>query len=391
MKRMKFCGVALFLTAVVASANAKEVSDQEAATNAIITSGRMSSGAVSGYTASLAKIDGSGFFLSDSGEIVKPGVHSVQVGACHLSAGCVEATVSCNTIAGHIYAANQTSCVDLGVSVAASRYFKLQDEKKAQERIAADNAKYKEYKQALLSPQSVDVLKEMNRALESKQGGFKDDPDGLLDKVKAQLQPYLEAEKKKQIEADAEKARLQAKIAQDAAIAEQKRQKEDAERKEADAKKLALFRKAVNDGDDTSCGLVIERKGKLAKIQIKTSNTEQWVKIEELYPVGQECQFTAKLPTVVSNGLGLGKQICQDVQTSYTFGYRSYTESVRITGFVENTSGNKVQLRIASMVSTSGSHSRSKGQNLDRINGDVVLTTGAVIWDDAAKWSTCSN
>lgn len=75
---------------------------------------------------------------------------------------------------------------------------------------------------------------------------------------------------------------------------DQSADKEEVARKANEQQQIASFRKALAEGDDTSCGLVIEKKAKLVKIQIKTSNNEQWVKLDDIYPAGQSCSIDHK-------------------------------------------------------------------------------------------------
>jgi hypothetical protein len=56
-------------------------------------------------------------------------------------------------------------------------------------------------------------------------------------------------------------------------------------------------------------------------------------------------------------------------------------QQATITGFTENTSGSKIQLRISGM--------QVNGENLDRIDGDVVYQNGGVVWDEASNWRLC--
>jgi TPR repeat protein len=50
------------------------------------------------------------------------------------------------------------------------------------------------------------------------------------------------------------------------------------------------FRKALKTGDESHCGLVIEVKPPIAKVQ--TMVGEMWLKVEQLFPRGGEsCKF----------------------------------------------------------------------------------------------------
>lgn len=54
----------------------------------------------------------------------------------------------------------------------------------------------------------------------------------------------------------------------------------------------------------------------------------------------------------------------------------------KVTGFTENSSGRKIQIRISGM--------QANGESMERIDGDVVLENGAVIWDDSMSWAVCN-
>jgi hypothetical protein len=69
-------------------------------------------------------------------------------------------------------------------------------------------------------------------------------------------------------------------------------------------RQLASFRNSLAEGDHTNCGLVIEKKAKLAKIQIKASNTELWMKLDDLYPVGRQYQCSADTSAINSGKSG---------------------------------------------------------------------------------------
>lgn len=160
---------------------------------------------------------------------------------------------------------------------------------------------------------------------------------------------------------------------------------------DAERQQFSLFRKSLKEGDETSCGLVIEKKGKLAKVQLATSNVEKWMRVEDLFPTGHSCsddEHSVVTHNVVSH-TSIGQKVCKTIQITRDYAFKRYAELVNLTGFVENTSGQKVQIRISGMVSN-GSEITPQGTNLDRINGDVILENGSIIWDDAAAWSSCN-
>jgi hypothetical protein len=53
-----------------------------------------------------------------------------------------------------------------------------------------------------------------------------------------------------------------------------------------------------------------------------------------------------------------------------------------ITAFTENSAGTRIQLRISGM--------QVDGQNLDRIDGDIVYENGSVVWEEASNWQLCN-
>ncbi len=53
----------------------------------------------------------------------------------------------------------------------------------------------------------------------------------------------------------------------------------------------------------------------------------------------------------------------------------------KITGFTEKLVGSKIQVRISGI--------QANKENLDRINGDVILEKGAIIWEEATNWGLC--
>lgn len=94
----------------------------------------------------------------------------------------------------------------------------------------------------------------------------------------------------------------------------------------------------------------------------------------------------AELPN--NSVFSVGQAVCKNIQMTKKWAGNNYDEDVKVTGFVENLSNGKVQIRISGMVSN-GSGITKKGTNVDRINGDVVFENGSVIWDNAANWGSC--
>ena len=75
-----------------------------------------------------------------------------------------------------------------------------------------------------------------------------------------------------------------------AAEAEVIRKKQAAEAEIIRNKQVASFRKTIKSGDDTHCGLAIEVKKPIVKVQ--TMAGEKWLKLTQIYPAGvASCQF----------------------------------------------------------------------------------------------------
>lgn len=353
-------------------ANAATLSDEEATKKAVIKTGP---GLI------LSKIDKGGFWLNSSGEVVEPGRHVVTV---ENDTG-YRFYVICETRGGYIYEAKESTCYDLGPSKEAARQFEKEDKVREEERAKRDAINYQKLKEALQTQLPLSTLQLWDLSFERKSGIFKEDPDNLLAKLNLQLQPYREEEKKRQQAEEAERARIQTLRDQETAAAEKKRQQEEDLRRQNELKQLAKFRKNLSDGDETSCGLVIEKKPKVVKIQPK-NGAEQWIKLEDVYPAGGRCDAGG---SSTQASTAIGQLVCTNISTTGKFGGNTYDENIRVQAFVESASGSKYQVRISGMVSE-GSRYRSRGTNVDRINGDVVYTNGAVLWDQASNWRSCN-
>lgn len=91
----------------------------------------------------------------------------------------------------------------------------------------------------------------------------------------------------------------------------------------------------------------------------------------------------------------VGQKICRIYSgtTFQTVSYGSTTARVneknrtfKISGFTENTSKNKLQIRIGGIMAFEGS---APVGNIDKLEGDIILQNGSVIWDDAGNWNPC--
>lgn len=65
----------------------------------------------------------------------------------------------------------------------------------------------------------------------------------------------------------------------------------------------------------------------------------------------------------------------------------SVSQTFYITGFTEQVAGEKIQLRIAGIRKIEG----DRMVNVDKIDGDTVLQTNNVIWDDPIIWRPCDS
>lgn len=91
----------------------------------------------------------------------------------------------------------------------------------------------------------------------------------------------------------------------------------------------------------------------------------------------------------------IGQKICRIYSgtTFQTVSYGSTTARVneknrtfKISGFTENTSKNKLQIRIGGIMAFEG---YAPVGNIDKLEGDIILQNGSVIWDEAGNWNPC--
>jgi len=388
-------GLAIYSSGVFS----EPLSDEETAKQSVIKAGNFGL-----FTGQIRRIGNKDISIYDENSEVTlpPGNYDVMIGRFPLSN---VAWVKCNTVAGHAYKANEDSCVDLGLSDASVRVAEAEKKRYEEER----QAKYAEYKVLLLTPQSFQKLKEMNSYFSTSYGIFKEDPDKLRPLLESQLKPHYEEEKKNQLAYEAEQARLQVKVDEANAKYEKRMQQEEAARKQNELKQLAAFRKSLAEGDSTSCGLVIEKKAKLVKIQPK-SGSEQWVKMDEVFPPSQSCN------SIASSAFSVGQMVCKTVTgvtlsiptNTYVYGSRHYQENKgknEVIGNVESTSGENMQVRISGItfVSTeftprnyTGTHAREGyvlRQSVDSMSvvGGSELRVGQVSWDKTSNgWAACN-
>lgn len=385
--------------AVAGIANSATLTDEEAAQLAITKAGKIGL-----FTGQIRRLNNKeiSIYEENSEVAVSPGRIEVVIGRFPLSN---TAFVTCNAVAGHAYKANEDSCEDLGLSEAAARFAETEKKKFDQER----QTKYVEFTVLLQKPQSFEKLKEINHYFLTSTGIFKEDPEKLRDQVEAQLKPFYEEEKRKKLALEAEQVKLKAIRDKEAAEIEKQRQQAEEARKLNELKHLATFRKSLAEGDSTSCGLVIEKKAKLVKIQPK-SGAEQWVKIEEVFPSSQPCS------TEVASAYKVGQMICKSfsgvtlsIPTEYiVVGSRHYQENKGkndVIGYVESTSGDNLQIRVSAItfVNTEINPSSYTGTDARRgivlrksvdsmsVYGGSELKVGQITWDKTSNgWAACN-
>lgn len=152
------------------------------------------------------------------------------------------------------------------------------------------------------------------------------------------------------------------------------------------------------------CHWIIIRTPNLLDIvkQTRQNSEKELVKIDEKRKKSEEEYSTRRKLELEQRAIRIkeeqllvktiGQKICrtEEITQRKTMGYfrgdpiyekSSSKAQAMITAFTENSSGSKIQIRISGMV--------SNGSNLDRVDGDVVLQNGAVVWDEAANWRLC--
>lgn len=162
--------------------------------------------------------------------------------------------------------------------------------------------------------------------------------------------------------------------------------------------RVAAFRKSLQTGDESNCGLVIEVKRPIAKIQ--TASGERWLKVEQLYPHGsQSCeQVATSTPSTSpdSNRL-VGTRVCRVVvgvknQATgrgfcgpiCTIGLSSCSGHIAVSGVVERMVGEKIQIRI------SNSHVKERPECYAPIQTEEGATEkNSIIWDQTSNWFGC--
>ena len=113
-----------------------------------------------------------------------------------------------------------------------------------------------------------------------------DDPDGLVTKAESSFGARVEQER-----IESERRVLEAELARQRQEREAERAQQERSRRDEQAReRAAQFRQSLQPGDQSHCGLVIEVKKPLVKLQ--TMIGEYWMRIEQVYPAGNhDCRF----------------------------------------------------------------------------------------------------
>ncbi len=131
-----------------------------------------------------------------------------------------------------------------------------------------------------------------------------------------------------------------------------------------------LLQKQRNAEQQRQIAASAEEKRQLALAEAARERTKRELPLVKT--VGQKICRTIGITQRQAVGQYLGKTVYTD----------PVSVQARVTGFTENVSGDKIQLRIAGM--------QAGNENLDRIDGDVMYQTGGVIWDNASNWGLCN-
>lgn len=86
----------------------------------------------------------------------------------------------------------------------------------------------------------------------------------------------------------------------------------------------------------------------------------------------------------------IGQKICKTIDGTEQGPLGAvYEQQFLLTAFTENAVGSKVQLRIAGIKRRDTSRIIGGSNNVDYLNGDIVLRPNSVIWDDPSLWHPC--
>lgn len=206
------------------------------------------------------------------------------------------------------------------------------------------------------------------------------DPEGLVPKARQRL----------------------AKLEQDDARRKKEGEMKLAEAAAAREREMAGWRKALKVGDDSSCGLIIEVRPPIAKVQLLSG--ERWLKINDLSRAGRgECvmddrtanQITTKGGQAAqAQGLAPGTRVSRlftgivdRVTKRGACGHMASPSrtgcsgNVAVTGTIEQSSGERIQIRV-----TRSAVLENELLPVDFTAQMGEITAGSIIWDLAKNW-----
>ncbi len=168
-----------------------------------------------------------------------------------------------------------------------------------------------------------------------------------------------------------------------------------------DAAHLNAWQKTLKTGDESNCGLVIEVKRPIAKIQ--TASGERWLKVEQLYPHGtQACGQDEGGARDASHDSSLlvGTRVCKvftgirDLISGDGFcgphannikrTYVTCSGRIAVAGVIEKVVGKKIQIRVSDVHVAEHSNYYAPFQS-----NEGFIDRNSVIWDQATNWSGC--
>lgn len=142
----------------------------------------------------------------------------------------------------------------------------------------------------------------------------------------------------------------------------------------------------VNNGYFTGEGYVTAQAANAQGKMLQAENSRKAAEIMAEFNRRKKLQQDSELQEKT-----VGQKICRHVTATQrkVIGsamnepvYGAPTELyAKVTGFTEQLSADKIQIRISGI--------QANGENLNRIDGDVVIETGAVIWDNPKNWGLC--
>lgn len=168
-----------------------------------------------------------------------------------------------------------------------------------------------------------------------------------------------------------------------------------------DAAHLNSWRKTLKTGDESNCGLVIEVKRPIAKIQ--TASGERWLKVGQLYPHGtqvcgqdeghaRDARHNSSLfvgTRVCKVFMGIrdrisGEGFCGPHANNIERRYVTCSGRIAVAGVIEKVVGKKIQIRVSDVHVAEHSNYYAPFQS-----NEGFIDRNSVIWDQATNWSGC--